>query len=169
MTLLEFGFDNAFGLPAHPLVVHAAVVLVPLAALAFVATGWRAAWRQAYYLPITLLAVAGSVASWVAKQTGESLQETVRAAGKRVGDHPQHGDIAFVTATLFALACVAVYVYQTYGEQLRERFGLQEKFRLPVDEQVALYVATVPFAALAVVAMVIAGHSGATLVWSTNK
>jgi hypothetical protein len=67
MTLLEFGFDNAFGLPAHPLVVHAAVVLVPLAALAFVATGWRAAWRQAYYLPIMLLAVAGSVASWIAK------------------------------------------------------------------------------------------------------
>lgn len=169
MTLLEFGFDNAFGLPAHPLVVHAAVVLVPLAALAFVATGWRAAWRQTYYLPITLLAVAGSVASWVAKQTGESLQETVRAAGKRVGDHPQNGDVAFVTATLFAMACVAVYVYQTYGEQLRERFGLQDKFRLPVDEQVALYVATVPLAALAVVAMVIAGHSGATLVWSMNK
>jgi hypothetical protein len=30
-------------------------------------------------------------------------------------------------------------------------------------------VATVPFAALAVAAMIIAGHSGATLVWSTNK
>jgi uncharacterized membrane protein len=93
----------------------------------------------------------------------------VRAAGKRVGDHPQHGDIAFVTATLFAMACVAVYVYQQYGEQLRERLGLQDRFRLPVDEHVALYVSTVPFAALAVVAMVVAGHSGATLVWSTNK
>jgi uncharacterized membrane protein len=167
MTLLAF--DTVFGIPSHPLVVHAAVVLVPLAALALVATGWRAAWRRVYYLPITLMAVAGAGAAFVAKQTGESLQHSLRAAGKRVGDHPQHGNIAFVAAFLFAAACVALYVYQTYGEQIRARLGWSDRFRLPVDEQVALYVAAIPFAALAVFAMVIAGHSGATLVWKTNK
>lgn len=167
MTLLAF--DTVFGIPSHPLVVHAAVVLVPLAALAFVATGWRAAWRQIYYLPITLMAVAGAGAAFFAKQTGSSLRHSIRQAGKQVGNHPQQGNIAFLAAFLFAMACVALYVYQTYGEEIRERFGWTNRFRLPVNEQVALYVITIPVAALAVYTMVVAGHSGATLVWKTNK
>jgi len=167
MTLLAF--DTVFGIPSHPLVVHAAVVLVPLAALALVATGWRAAWRRIYYLPITLMAVAGAGAAFFAKQTGESLRHSLRQAGKQVGNYPQQGDIAFVAAVLFAMACVAPYVYQTYGEQIRARLGWTDRFRLPVDEQVALYAAAIPFAALAVYTMVVAGHSGATLVWKTNK
>ena len=94
--LLDLLPDTVFGLPAHPLLVHAAVVLVPLAALALIATGWHEAWRRAYLLPITLLAVGGAGFSFLAKQSGESLQQSVRAAGKRVGDHPEQGDTAFV-------------------------------------------------------------------------
>jgi hypothetical protein len=40
--------------------------------------------------------------------------------------------------------------------------------RLPVSYETALYVATVPFAVLALVTMIVAGHSGAQLVWKTN-
>ncbi|MCB9482719.1 MAG: hypothetical protein H6675_01805 [Dehalococcoidia bacterium] len=50
------------GLPAHPLVVHGAVVLVPLAAVALIAIGWRKDWRKHYSLPVALIAWAGG--SW---------------------------------------------------------------------------------------------------------
>jgi hypothetical protein len=58
--------SSVFGLPAHPLVVHMAVVLVPLAALSLIAVGWNKAWRHTYYLPITLLALGGAVGSFLA-------------------------------------------------------------------------------------------------------
>ena len=157
-----------FGVPAHPLLVHAAVVLVPLAALALIATGWREAWRRIYYLPIALLAVVGAVSTFFAKQTGEGLVDTVRNAGKRVGEHPEQGDSAFVFSALFAMACVALYVYHAYGERIRERIGWTDRFRLPFNEHATLYVASIPIAALAIFTMIIAGHSGAQLVWKTT-
>jgi hypothetical protein len=162
-------FADVFGLPAHPLLVHAAVVLVPLAALALIGVGWNRAWRRPYYLPITLLAIAGAGATLLAKQTGESLAESVRQAGKRVGEHPEQGDTAFVFAALFAMACAALWLYDAYGEEIRARLGLSERLRLPVDENLALYLTAVPIAVLAIVTIVVAGHSGATLVWKTNR
>ena len=168
MILLE-GINNVFGLPAHPLLVHAAVVLVPLAALALIAVGWNDAWRRAYYLPIALLAAGGAIAAFLAKQSGEGLQESVRQAGKKVGEHPEQGDTAFIFAGILAVACIALYVYHAFGERIRERMGWTDRFRLPINEHLALYVVSIPIAALAVYTMLVAGHSGATLVWKTNR
>src|SRR5690242_17286370 len=118
---MNVDLGSVFGLPTHPLVVHLAVVLVPLAAVALIAVGWNKSWRHTYYPPIALLAVAGAIGSFLAKQTGESLREALRQAGKRVGDHPEQGDNAFVLAGLFAMVCVALYIYEAYGDQLRAR------------------------------------------------
>ena len=41
-------FDTIFGLPTHTLVNHAAVVLVPLAAIATIAVALRPRWRERY-------------------------------------------------------------------------------------------------------------------------
>ncbi len=166
--LLEGLNVKIYGVPAHPLLVHAAVVLVPLAAIALIATGWREAWRRAYYLPIALMAIAGAGATFFAKQTGEGLVETVRQTGKRIGDHPEQGDSAFLFSALFAMACVALYVYHEYGERIRERIGWTHRFRLPVNEHAALYAVSLPIAALAIATMIVAGHSGAQLVWKTT-
>lgn len=65
-----FALSTLFNLPAHALLVHGAVVLVPLAALALVATGWRASWRHAYSFPCALLAGGGMVFAFLAQQTG---------------------------------------------------------------------------------------------------
>lgn len=160
--------NHIFGLPAHPLLVHAAVVLVPLAAIAFVAVGWKEAWRKAYYFPVTVLAVSGAVFAFLAKQSGEPLTSTVRQAGHRVGEHPEQGDTAFFFAMLLGLAVFSVFVYHRYGTRILEAVGIKELPRLPLSYDTILYAVTVPLAALAVLTMVIAGHSGAELVWKTN-
>ena len=41
-------FDLINGLPVHPLVVHAVVVLLPLATLGLIAIAVRPAWRRTY-------------------------------------------------------------------------------------------------------------------------
>lgn len=149
------------GLPAHALLVHAAVILVPLAALALVATGWKASWRKAYSLPIAILAVAGAVFAFLAKESGEPLEDAVKraasAAGEsaRFGEHPEQGDTAFVFALLFALTAVAVWAVDRY----------QVRFSLPKWSGIAAYVVALIPAAVALTTMVIAGHSGAALVW----
>jgi len=163
------GIDGLFGgLPAHPLLVHGAVVLVPLAAIAFIATCWREPWRNAYLLPITLVGLAGGFFAFLAKETGESLSESLRHAGKAVGEHPENGDTAFLFSILLAVAFVAVYVGNRYGSQIWQRVGIITLPRLPVSYATAMYAVALPFAVLALITMIVAGHSGAQLVWKTN-
>ena len=154
-------FSAIFGVPTHPLVVHAAVVLVPLAALALIALGWRKEWRSSYALPIALLALAGAGAAFLADQTGESIQHSVRAAaqaaGQRAsfGDHPEQGQAAAIASMVFAAAAVGFWAV----EQWKER--LQLKPWMPA----AAYALGSLTALYAITMMVIAGHSGAVLVW----
>lgn len=166
-VILE-GFDfTVFGLPAHPLVVHAAVVLVPLSALAFICTAWRREWRDMYLLPVSLMASAGAVAAFIAKETGESLEDAVKETGKRLGEHPEQGDIAFIVTVLFGLCTVGSYLVLRFGPAVRRRVGLEDRLQLPVSDATAAYLVTLPFAIAATVYVVIAGHSGAELVWKT--
>jgi hypothetical protein len=146
------------GLPAHALLVHAAVVLVPLAAIGLVVTGWKAAWRKAYSLPVAIIAVAGTGFALLAKQTGGTLERTVRdAAGQRVrfGEHPEQGDSAFFFAMIFGLTAIGFWAIDRYHERLS----------LPKWTPWAGYAWGVVSAGLALTTMVIAGHSGAKLVW----
>ncbi len=71
-------FSTIFGLPAHPLVVHAVVVLVPLAALsALVVAVWPAA--RARYAPLALgVATLALISVPLATHTGEQLESHVR-------------------------------------------------------------------------------------------
>ena len=153
--------DSFLGLPAHALLVHAAVVLVPLAVVAFAALCWKKAWREHYLVPVTLLTVAGGIAALLAKQSGEPLQgnirDAARAAGERasLGDHPGQGNTAFAMAFLFMLAVVAYWAADRWGS----------KWNLPAWAPAAGYVVVLVPAALALFTMLMAGHSGAVLVW----
>jgi uncharacterized membrane protein len=64
------------GIPLHPLIVHAAVVFVPLAALAviaFVVPKWRWAARW----PALVTVVIAAVSVQLAAMTGDSLKHKV--------------------------------------------------------------------------------------------
>ena len=60
-------FDLVNGLPVHPLVVHAAVMFVPLTLLGTILLLVRRKWRKNLGWWVVLLAGAGLVASFVAK------------------------------------------------------------------------------------------------------
>ncbi|MEJ7706922.1 MAG: hypothetical protein WKF82_06310 [Nocardioidaceae bacterium] len=73
-------FDEINGLPVHPLAVHAAVVMVPLALLGvrFVVPPLRERSR----VPLAIVAPLAAVSAFVAKQSGAKL---VRGARLHVG------------------------------------------------------------------------------------
>ncbi|MUH44892.1 MAG: cytochrome b5 domain-containing protein, partial [Actinobacteria bacterium] len=89
-------FDTAFGLPLHSLVVHAAVVLVPLAAIGAVVMAFSPRFSRRFGALVVVVAIVGFGSSFIAKESGEAL-------ARRVGlpaEHAQLGDLMPVFALL---------------------------------------------------------------------
>jgi hypothetical protein len=105
-----------FGLPAHPLLVHVPVVVVPLALLVAIAALWPRVRRPAA-LVAAALAVVGGIGVALAAQSGEQLQEQVPGSD-RVQDHAEQGDAARTPALVFA---VVAAVAAGANEALRRR------------------------------------------------
>lgn len=103
MTTLDLNiFDSIGGLPVHPLVVHFAVVLLPLAALALVILVIVPRWADRFGW-VTLAALAGgTAAAFVAKESGEALAAKVGEPAA----HATYGD--WLPPLAVALLVVAV-------------------------------------------------------------
>lgn len=101
--------DKINGLPAHILLVHAVVVLVPLAALlAVVAVAWPAARRKLGVL-LPIAALVGLIFVPLATQAGEWLQEHVKETAL-VEKHTQLGDGLSVWALLLFVLAAALWL-----------------------------------------------------------
>ncbi|WP_299023332.1 DUF2231 domain-containing protein [uncultured Dietzia sp.] len=155
------------GLPAHPLLVHAAVVLLPLAALVVVAYAvWPAA-RARIGIVSPVLALIAAGAAKLAEGAGESLERVVetlpdtnRAA---VNAHAELGEQTVVAAGALVLVAVALsLVHGTAAARLRERLSLLEAPWVGIVGAVLAVIAGVAVVYLTVDA----GHTGASMVWS---
>lgn len=145
-----FGFIA--GLPLHPLVVHAAVVLLPLAALVLILLVFVPAWRTRFgWVTIGGLAV-GTGAAWLAKESGEALAAKVGLPA----DHAQWGDILVpVSIVLFVVAVIWLV--------LRNRAARATSGSVAATITGGL---TVLLALAATAITVLVGHSGAQAVWA---
>ncbi len=76
------------GIPAHPLVVHAVVVILPLAALGTLAIAARPAWRRQLGVWVLLLGIVGVGAVPLAKQTGERANLGMMDYADMIDDGP---------------------------------------------------------------------------------
>lgn len=98
-------FDTIGGIPLHPLVVHAVVVLGPLAGLLLLAYVFKPSWRVGLRWPTLALAVISAASAAMATSSGESLEEKV---GDPAFDHAERGDLA--AASIYVLTGVAIVV-----------------------------------------------------------
>jgi hypothetical protein len=90
-------FDEILGVPAHPLLVHAAVVFIPLQILAAYAYGLVPFTRRYVGWAVLALAVLGPVTAFVAKESGEKLEERfIRNGVTDLTDINEHADFADV-------------------------------------------------------------------------
>lgn len=70
-------FDTIAGLPVHALVVHAVVVLVPLAVIGTVAVAVVPRWSRRYGWLVVLCSAVATGCAFVAKESGEQLASRV--------------------------------------------------------------------------------------------
>lgn len=142
-------FDTIAGLPVHPLIVHAVVMLLPLSAIGLIACVVRPAWRERFGILVVLGALGGAIAAWVAKESGEQLAARI---GKPA-DHAEWGERLVPIAFAFGILTVIWYAAL---RRSRSGTGLGR-------------ILGVVGALLAVAVMgltVLAGHSGATAAWA---
>ncbi|MGY5121477.1 DUF2231 domain-containing protein [Streptomyces sp. 900105755] len=150
------------GLPAHVLLVHIVVVLVPLTALALVAAAlWpRAARRLGVLLPGIALVALVSVP--LTTQAGEWLERNV-TEDTLVRRHTELGDGLLPWALgLFVLATVVWWAARRTGQEQAPGEGARWS-ALPV--RIVVGVLSVAVAAGAVVDVYRIGDSGAKAAW----
>lgn len=100
-VLAESGlFDLINGLPMHPLVVHAAVVLLPVTALLAIVVALVPRWSRSWGLLVPILAFVSTGAAFLAKESGEAL-------ARRVGRRPsqRRGTCRSATHCLCSRGC----------------------------------------------------------------
>ena len=144
------------GLPLHPLVVHAVVILVPLAALGgIVISAWTAA-RKRYGSLTVAFAAAAAGSTFVAQQAGESLAATLRRTTEAMQTHMNLGGSLLIWVIILFFGTLAVVVAQRLIDQQNPRGRVA---------LIAGGVITAISAVVSIVQVVRIGHSGATAVW----
>jgi uncharacterized membrane protein len=156
--------DKLFNLPAHPLLVHAPIVLVPLLLLISIAVVVRPNLRRYMgWLAAALFLVA--FATLLAKGSGEALEERI---GRQIEDEVglrKHADLGEMTAILVGLQFLAAAAVAFVLRMVRRKGDDAGPLRLIANlGQAALLV----FGVLATIWMIRTGHEGARITWQTT-
>ncbi len=148
--------STILGLPLHPLIVHAVVVLVPLAALLLAASAVSGRFRRWARVATPLVAVVALAFVPVATNTGESLERTLPHTAL-VEAHAELGDT--LLPLMLGVAALALALSWLERRQSRDR-GAPRLLTISV----AVLALVVSAGTLVQVGRI--GHSGAQAVWS---
>lgn len=143
---MESLLDTVAGLPVHPLVVHFAVVVLPISAIALMAMIYTPKLKNKYSFISVMGVIFGSAAVLISKQSGEALSE-------RVGLPIEHSDYGtYLTIAAFILMALSIIWYRT-------SWGRRSRVVTPLGHVTVI-------AGIAVLGLTfLTGHSGAKAVW----
>ncbi|TRY17777.1 hypothetical protein FOJ82_10905 [Tessaracoccus rhinocerotis] len=144
---------DVLGLPLHPLVVHAAVVFVPLAAVAALLVAFWPTVRTRHGWLVVGLVVVAAGSALAARLSGQDFIESMGGGTPAAQAHTAWGLVAPFPAIALAVSVPALV-------WLDRRRGSSRPLRL------VLVAVTVLSAAAALVLIGLTGHSGATAVWA---
>jgi uncharacterized membrane protein YkvA (DUF1232 family) len=162
-------FEEFMGIPAHPLLIHAAVVFVPLLALATVGYAVLPILRPHLRLVLAVLGVVGPIAALLARLSGDAFFERMRERGRVTEDfipvierHQGYGENTMWAAIALGVVTLAlVYFVAPTGAAPRYAGGSGGTRAVSV----VLAVLSVLAAAVALYYVVRTGDSGAKAVW----
>ena len=119
-------FDQLNGIPAHPLFVHAPLVLVPLTLLLGLAYVVAPPLRPRIDWALVLLAVASPVSAFTATQSGERLEERL-GPNAAIARHQHYGEtLQNLAATLMVVVLLLVLVDRLRVARSRRQRALAE-------------------------------------------
>lgn len=138
---------TVLGLPAHPLVLHAVVVGIPVMALLSIVMLTRGSWRRTWAWPVAVIDVLLVPLAFLTAWTGKGLQ---RALGGEVAvDHGEMGELVPWFTAVMAASAVAFALLRGRGRVAR------------ILAAVALIATSVAAAGW----VAVTGHAGAESSW----
>jgi len=158
--------DKLLGLPAHPLLVHAAVVFGPLLVAAVIAYALVPPVRRWSAWAVLGLGVAAPITLWLAKLSGDKFLERQVKAGagpefvQKVNEHASFGERAAWYGTALGVVAILLVLVVTAAGRRPSTTG----------SQVLTYgtaVIGIVLAAITGYYVFKTGHSGATNVWGS--
>jgi hypothetical protein len=158
-------FDQINGLPLHVLVVHAAVVLTPLAALLGLLFALVRPWRWLLRWPLVASAalVVGTV--FVAEQSGEAFRDRLGLPPEVIHAHASAGALLLDATIVYLVVCTIAAV--ALGGPSPLRSGRGGRSGVPAAVQTLVAVVLV-IGVLGLSYQVFrTGDSGARAVWGT--
>jgi hypothetical protein len=189
LALIPVQINDLAGLPAHPLLLHIPVILVPILAVAAVALMLRPDWRLRYGLALAILALISLASTVLTVGAGEAFRRARESAVAGLsGRLPQgipappgggqsglnlHAQLG-VQLRVIMFVFVAVILAIVIADAIRGRDdhqGRLGRFAALVERpglNRAIRVAVAGLAVLAVVWVVRTGHEGAKLAWGNQ-
>ena len=156
-------FDTVLGLPAHPLLVHVPVVMIPVTLLLALASLWPGRARRGLALATAVVATVAVAGAQLAVMTGESLEERVDESSLI----PQHADAGELTPTIATVVFVAAWVYalRVWDGHLGPALQRVSTALRPRAAGAAVVVVLLVAAVACTVAAARTGHLGAESAW----
>lgn len=142
-----------FGVPAHPLLVHIPIVLLPLLALLAIVMAAKPSWRSRLMWTLLVATLVAAVVTFWATQAGEELQDALQPALGSKGDrHAELGDQTSVLAWVFCVGAAAMFVVDRWFKRLMRSAN-------------ALAWTVAALGVVTTVWVIRTGHEGARITW----
>ena len=151
------------GLPAHILLIHAVVVLAPIAGLGAIAYAAAPRWRGYLAWPLGVLSLGLVPLSLITAEAGEQWEEA-RPSSALIREHAEQGDVIKAVSVVFFVVVAAALV-ASY-EPIGRRFAFLGSLRTSRAVRIALLVVVAAAGACFIYQSIITGHSGAASVWA---
>jgi len=154
------------GLPAHPLLVHGPVVLIPLIALLGIAMIIRPSWRVTLGPWVILLAGFTFAVTFLASEAGEQLQAQLKPS-ELIRQHAELGDaMRPIVLALLLVICLLVLPARSLA---RGRTGPLAQLGKARWASLVIGGLVIAVGLLATYWVVQTGHSGADATWHTLR
>ncbi|WP_028923425.1 DUF2231 domain-containing protein [Pseudonocardia acaciae] len=152
------------GLPAHPLIVHGVVVLLPLAAVGTLVVAARSTWRRSLGVPVFLIALLGVGLVPIATKTGDQLEHVLGGTNPQIQVHEARADRLLPFALIFLVLLLITLLLGWRADRAADTGDAgtaRTQARLTTTASVLAALAGVLVAGL----VVWIGEAGATSVW----
>jgi uncharacterized membrane protein len=153
-------FDKVGGLPVHALILHAAVVFVPLLALGAIVYGVVPRWRPRIGWAVLLLSIITPIICFVTRQSGQKLYARVFPRSSPVGRTMLNNHMHYGLTTFWWVLALGIVTLVTVLLTTR-------RATLPRVADMGLAVVMIVLAVISGYYVYKTGDSGAHVVWGT--
>ncbi|MDT5033160.1 MAG: hypothetical protein QOC94_3331 [Actinoplanes sp.] len=152
-------FDQISGLPVHVLVIHAAVVFVPLLALGAIVYAVLPRWRSQIGWAVISLAVIGPIVTFVSMESGKKLYNRQTPTFQKTLD----AHLSYGTHTFWWVLGLGV------GTLVMTIITLRKPGALPRVVEIGLAIIVIVLAVISGYYVYKTGDSGAHAVWGSRR